>query len=100
MKTTSYLPMPLTGARRIENERVVYRDLQRRHRAEHPDYERGWQRPSDTTATRVLELIDSDVDLTVTEYLALVVVLDAAIQAGEDGRQLSHNLMFDALASR
>src|SRR5438445_4795773 len=98
--TTSYLPMPLTRARRIESERVEYRDLQRRHHAEHPDYTRGWRRPSDATAT-VLELIGANpTDLTVTEPLALVVVLDAAIQAGEDGRLLSHNLVFDALATR
>jgi hypothetical protein len=37
--------------------------------------------------------------LTATEHLALVVVLDAAIQAGEDGCLLSHNLIFDALAA-
>jgi hypothetical protein len=30
--------------------------------------------------------------------LALAVVLGAAILAGEDGRLLSHNLIFDALA--
>jgi hypothetical protein len=96
-----HLPMPLTGARRIENERVVYRDLQRLHHAEHPDYVLYWRRPSDDTATRVLELIElPDTDLTAEERLALVVVLDAAIQAGEDGRLLGHNLIFDALASR
>jgi len=94
-------PMPLTGARRIENERVVYRDLQRQHQADRPGYARGWRRPSDTTAARVLELTSlPGTDLTVDERLALVVVLDAAIQAGEDKRQLSHNLVFDVLASR
>lgn len=33
----SYLPMPLTGARRIERERDEYRECQRRHHAAHPD---------------------------------------------------------------
>ena len=73
MKTTSYLPMPLTSARRIESERVVYRDLQRQHHAAFPDYARGWRRPSDTTATRVLELISADptgADLTVTPRIS------------------------------
>jgi hypothetical protein len=103
METKPHLPMPLTGARRIEGERLAYREAQRLHHAKHPDYPRGWRRPCDTTAARVLELISSDLvgaDLTVTEHLALVVALDAAIQAGEDGRQLGHNLVFDALASR
>ncbi|MGH7391931.1 MAG: DNA-directed RNA polymerase [Candidatus Rokuibacteriota bacterium] len=95
-----YLPMLLTGARRIEGERLAYREAQRLHHAAFPDYPRGWRRPSDTTAARVIELTGvNPADLTVTEHQALVVVLDAAIQAGEDGRLLGHNIIFDALAA-
>lgn len=101
METRPHLPMPLTGARRIEGERLTYRKAQCLHHAAFPDYPRWWRRPSAETTGRALTLISNDgADLSVTERPALVVVLDAAIQAGEDGRQLSHNLIFDALASR
>ena len=87
METKPHLPMPLTGARRIENERLAYLKAQR------PPTRRfriilG---ASDARATRplacVLELISSDpagADLTVTEHLVFVVVLDTAI--GRPGR--------------
>ncbi len=97
---TVHLPMPLTSARRIEGERVAYREAQRRHHAAFPDYPRGWRRPTDATAACVVALVGVDPDtLTAMEHQALVVVLDAAIQAGEDGRLLGHNLVFDALAA-
>jgi len=54
IETKPHLPMPLTGARRIEAERRAYREAQRLHHAEHPDYAAGWRRPSDTTAARYL----------------------------------------------
>lgn len=38
METKPHLPMPLTGARRIEGERLAYREAQRLHDAKHPDY--------------------------------------------------------------
>jgi hypothetical protein len=41
METKPHLPMPLTGARRIENERLAYRETQRLHHAAFPDYSRG-----------------------------------------------------------
>jgi hypothetical protein len=102
MEAKPHLPMPLTGARRIEGERLVYREAQRLHYAKHPDYSRGWHRPSDTTVARALKLIGSDLKvahLSATDQQALFVALCAAIQAGEDGRILSHNLIFDALAA-
>jgi hypothetical protein len=100
-----YLPMPWDGARRIENERKRYRQAQRLHRELFPDYDAGWRRPSETTTKRVWGLVASDVTLTTgwlsssIERQALVVALDAAIQAGQDGRLLTHNLVFDAVAA-
>jgi hypothetical protein len=101
METKPHLPMPLTGARRIEGERRAYREAQRLHHAEYPEYARGWKRPRDVTAARVVDLLSLDADqLSVEEAKALVVTFDAAVQAGEDGRLLGHNLIFDALAAR
>jgi hypothetical protein len=114
-----FLPRPYAGERRIETARVDYRERQRRHHELFPDYENGWARPSATTANMVRallleaggplgvsDLVPGDVkpheidQVAVQAMQALVVVLDAAIQAGEDGRMLTTNLVFDAIAAR
>jgi hypothetical protein len=100
----SYLPMPWTGARRIESERVLYREAQRLHHARFSNYAAGWRRPSHTTAARVWQLVQQAATpitgtLSAIEKPALVVTLDAAIQAGQDGRLLTHNVVFDAVAA-
>ena len=99
-----YLPMPWDGARRIENERIRYREAQRRHHELFPNYVEGWRRPSETTTEHVWALV-GDAATSMVGYLspiereALVVALDAAVQAGQDGRLLTHNLIFDAVAA-
>jgi hypothetical protein len=101
----TYLPMPWNGARRIERERLLYQEHQRLHHAQVGNYAAGWRRPSETTAARVWELVGHKAQqtagrsLSAGEKQAFVVVLDAAIQAGHDGRLLTHNLVFDAVAA-
>jgi hypothetical protein len=101
----TYLPMPRTGAHRIEGERVRYCEAQRRHHELFPDYRAGWRRPSETTVARVWGLVGEAVTaitngpLSGVEKQVLVVALDAAIQAGQDGRLLTHNLIFDSVAA-
>ncbi len=95
-----FLPRPYTGERRVERARDDYRELQRRHHELFPDYEKGWARPSTTTADAVRTLLEIDVVVSSSAMPVLVVALDAAIQAGEDGRMLTTNLAFDAIAAR
>jgi hypothetical protein len=96
-----YLPMPWTGARRIEAERREYLERQRLHCELFPDYNAGFRRPSVETTSRVRVLLGNRVgpELAEVEQQALVAALDAALQAGEDGRLLTHNLVFDAVAA-
>jgi hypothetical protein len=93
------LPRPYTGERRIERARDDYRERQRRHLEQFPDYERGWGRPSKTTAEAVRALLEITA-IAAQVMQALVVALDAAVQAGEDRRMLTTNLVFDAIAAR
>jgi len=93
-----WLPRPHTRERRIERARDDYRERQRQHHERFPDYEKGWGRPSPTTVGAIVDLIKPDVPCGMLP--ALVVALDAAIQAGEDGRLLTTNLVFDAIAAR
>jgi len=101
----TYLPMPWNGGRRIEKERLLYKDHQRLHSERFPDYAAGWRRPGQTTTSHVWELVGQTAThvasraLSCAEKQALVIVLDAAIQAGQDGRLLTHNLFFDAVAA-
>src|SRR5690348_10769551 len=83
----------------------------------------GWNRPDPATADAVLKLVAEPLRLTLSALLptedwfaqldsdeidaaattvqrALVVALDTAILAGQTGRLLTQNLLFDALASR
>jgi hypothetical protein len=108
--------MPYTGTRRIEEARRTYREHQARHHEKHPDYVNGWPRPCPETAADTWQtLIEAGARLRLGDLLpdydrpapepgvaqqALCVALDAAIQAGEDGRMLTDNLVFDVLARR
>jgi hypothetical protein len=83
----TYLPMPWTGARRIENERLLYREHQRMHHEKFPEYAAGWRQPSETTVSRVWKLVRRTITgavdaLSPTERAALVVALDAAFDCG------------------
>src|SRR5262249_43144355 len=90
----TYLPMPWRGERRLEKkERSRYREAQQRHHARFPEYASGWRRPSELTTSRVWDLVGESSKgiagpLSAVEMQALVVALDAAIQAGQDGRLL------------
>jgi hypothetical protein len=100
----TYLPMLWRGERRIENERLRYREAQRLHHKRFPDYVGGWRRPAKGTAARVWSLVKKPAakktgGLSDVERQALVIALDAAIQAGQDGRLLTHNLIFYAVAT-
>jgi len=99
-----YLPWAWDGARRIESEREEYLVRQQLHRERFPDYASGWRRPSETTTARVWKLVGEAAtqivsDLLAIERDALVIALDGAIQAGQDKRLFTHNLIFDAVAA-
>lgn len=115
------LPMEYTGARRLgRREWDRYRYCQARHRDQFPDYDRGWRRPTVETAERIWALlVPADLDIKISDLLpdyewlrpnevddlgrqamqALVVALDAARLAGDAGRMLTTNTVFDALAA-
>jgi hypothetical protein len=112
--------MPYTGARRIESDWLDYRKLRGRHLKSNPNYDAGWHRPTALTAEKIWKLVarrlrlrladlrpdhtwlqrDERAELTSQGKQALVVALDAAIIAGESGRMLTTNTIFDALAAR
>lgn len=103
--TYEYLPMPWARARRLESDWREYRERRRRHLEAHPDYDRGWHRPTEDTARRIWKLVADPMDLKIGDLLprnkklvpdegedlglrvmqALVVALDAAVAAGERG---------------
>src|SRR5262245_29417116 len=109
-------PMPFTGGRGgrklSRDERVAYF----KHLEAHPDYtiySTGFHRPSAKTAEAVWSLLAPRLKLKLEDLLlapslrlpsdelsakqALVVALDAAVRAGERGRMLTTNTVFDAL---
>jgi len=114
------LPMPFTGRRggakfsRAEWDK--YRVRRTAHLKQFPDYDAGWHRPDSIMVDAVwsslgaqlpsvetmlpaipLSLIERQaVALTIRQ--ALVVALTSALLAGERGRMLTTNLVFDALA--
>lgn len=97
-----FLPMLWRGGRGPvgAEERAEYRERQRRHHEKFPEYVAGWRRPSDATVEAICAFVgDAARGLSPVERQALVVVLDAAIQAGQDRRLLTHNLVFDAVAA-
>ena len=96
-----YLPMPPIRAAHISpTERYEYRERQRLHAERFPDYEAGFRRASVTTAARACAILGRHAaSLSEVEQQALTAMLDATIQAGEDGRLLTANLMFDVVAA-
>lgn len=112
------LPMPFTGrrggAKFSRTEWDEYRVRRTAHLKLFPGYDAGWPRPDSSTVFAVWNssgLPDTETLLpairlspderwAVSETLrqALVVVLTSALLAGEHGRMLTENLVFDALA--
>lgn len=101
--------------RRVSREE---RDAYRRTLEDrYPDYPKGWHQPTTRTAEAVWSLLSGALKLTIDDLLppgellpedwpeveltakkALTIAIDAAISAGERGRMLTVNLIFDALA--
>jgi hypothetical protein len=109
-------PMPFTGGRGgrklSRDERVAYF----KHLDAHPEYatySTGSHRPTAKTAEAVWSLLAPRLKLKLDDFLlarslrlpidevtakqALVVAIDAAVRAGERGRMLTTNTVFDAL---
>jgi hypothetical protein len=112
------LPMPFTGRRGGAKFSRAEWDEYRARRAAHlkqvPDYDAGWPRPDASVVFAVWNSsglpstetllpairLSPDERWAVSETLrqALVVALTSALLAGERGRMLTENLVFDALA--
>lgn len=113
-RESAWSPLPFVVRRGplSKEERERYRE----HVAAHPDpeYHGGWYRPTQKTAEAVWELLAPRLRLKLDDLLlspairlpddkltakqALVVAVDAVVLAGQQGRMLTTNTVFDALA--
>jgi hypothetical protein len=116
-----WLPMPHAGRvkRLFEKEWREYHERRARHHAARSDYTRRFGRPTSGTAEKIWTQLTSIRKLRLGDLLpdydwlkpneiaeleigaqqALAVAVDAAILAGQRGRMLTTNAVFDALAA-
>ncbi|HKW90894.1 MAG TPA: hypothetical protein VJX92_03280 [Methylomirabilota bacterium] len=110
------LPMPSARPKLTQAEMDEYRERQRQHYEQHPDYEAGWHRPSKAVAEAVWNRLAKKFDIKLADLLpadlfgegrsevelrlkqAFTVTVGAAVEAAERGNLLTTNVVFDALA--